>query len=71
MHSKVHIDLLTFTDEKVQCQLVYRTALGKVVTTQGIVRAIFKKNKVEEVAILENGLPIPTTHLLHIQRMEG
>jgi hypothetical protein len=53
-----------------QCQLVYRTELGKVVTTEGLIRAVFiQQHPPASVAILENGLPIPTQHILHIQRM--
>lgn len=54
--------------DKENCQLVYRTELGKVVTTQGIIRDTFRKAN-RELLILENGLPIPTEDLIHIRRM--
>ncbi|MCB0631701.1 MAG: hypothetical protein R2824_03845 [Saprospiraceae bacterium] len=49
---------------------MYRSELGRVVTTRGIIREIFRKAE-SEFAILENGLPIPTQNLLYIARMEG
>ncbi|PHN05313.1 hypothetical protein [Flavilitoribacter nigricans] len=58
--------------EKVNCQLVYRTELGKVVTKQGIIRDVFTQQQPPlEIAVFENGLPIPTQNILHIRRMEG
>ena len=65
-----HIDPTPYVTAKQLCQLVYRTELGKVVTTQGIIRGVFiRQHPPATVAILENGLPIPIQNILHIQRM--
>lgn len=70
--SAKHIDLTPYVTTKAACQLVYRTELGKVVTISGIIRDVFlQQNPPLEVAVLENGLPIPIHHILHIRRMEG
>jgi hypothetical protein len=67
-----HIHLQACIATKATCELVYRTELGKVVSVSGVIRGIFLRQQVaREVAVLENGLPIPTQDILHIRRMEG
>lgn len=70
--NQTDIDLDTCVETKIICQLVYRTELGKVVTTHGIIRDIFREDhSAGTVAVLENGLPIPIQNILHLSRMEG